>query len=167
MIDPAYVATMARYNAWQNRSLIAAADGLDDAARRLDRGAFFQSIHGTFSHLLWADEMWLSRLIGSPKPGIPGRDSASYVTDWDEFRQRRIEIDETFIGLGNKISASELAGDITWLSGLAGKEVTRPRGLIVAHVFNHQTHHRGQIHAMLTSAGAKPDDTDLMLVFER
>lgn len=167
MIEPAYVATMARYNAWQNRSLIAAADGLDEAARRQDRGAFFQSIHGTFSHLLWADEMWLSRLIGAPKPDGPGRASASYVADWSEFRRRRTGTDEKMIAWGARVGADDVTGDLTWLSGLAGKQVTRPRGLIVAHLFNHQTHHRGQIHAMLTAAGAKPDDTDLMLVFER
>lgn len=167
MIDAAYVATMARYNAWQNRSLVAAADGLGDEARRADRGAFFKSIHGTFSHLLWADEMWLSRLIGSSRPAGAGRNSADYVEDWDEFRRRRAKTHETIIGWAGRVDSAELAGDMTWLSGLAGKEVTRPRGLIVAHVFNHQTHHRGQIHAMLTAAGAAPDDTDLMLVFER
>ena len=60
MVDPAFVQTMARYNAWQNDSLIAAADGLGDEERRRDRGAFFKSIHGTFNHILWADEVWLT-----------------------------------------------------------------------------------------------------------
>ena len=76
MVDPAFVQTMARYNAWQNRSLMAAADGLTDEARKLDRGAFFKSIHGTFNHVLWGDETWLSRLAGSVKPSVGGRDSA-------------------------------------------------------------------------------------------
>ena len=53
---------MARYNRWQNESIYAAADGLSDAARRMDRGSFFQSIHATLSHVLWADELWMSRL---------------------------------------------------------------------------------------------------------
>jgi len=89
MIDTAFVATMARYNAWQNGSLIAAASALDEAARRADRGAYFASIHGTFNHLLWADEMWLSRFTGSARPGCGIKDSPRLVEDWDEFIARR------------------------------------------------------------------------------
>jgi uncharacterized damage-inducible protein DinB len=66
MIDPAFVQTMARYNAWQNDNLYTAAASLTDEARRQNRGAFFNSIHATFCHLLWGDRMWLHRLIGSP-----------------------------------------------------------------------------------------------------
>ncbi|MEZ5861079.1 MAG: DinB family protein [Geminicoccaceae bacterium] len=54
-----------------------------------------------------------------------------------------------------------LAGELSWHSGAIGREVTRPRALLVAHLFNHQTHHRGQVHAMLTAAGAKTGPTDL------
>ncbi len=55
MINIDYIRTMARYNAWQNQSVFAAADTLDDEARNMDRGAFFKSIHGTLNHLLWGD----------------------------------------------------------------------------------------------------------------
>ena len=68
MITPAHVATMARYNAWQNRSLYTAADGLTDEARKQDRGAFFKSIHGTLCHLLFGDQIWLHRFAGTPVP---------------------------------------------------------------------------------------------------
>jgi uncharacterized damage-inducible protein DinB len=62
MIGPGFAQTMARYNRWQNRSLYAAADGLTEAARRKDRGAFFKSIHATLNNLLWADNRWMSRV---------------------------------------------------------------------------------------------------------
>jgi uncharacterized damage-inducible protein DinB len=52
-------------------------------------------------------------------------------------------------------------GDLGWFSGAMGREVTKPKALLVLHMFNHQTHHRGQIHAMLTTAGARPGDTDI------
>ena len=68
MIDAAYVQTMARYNRWQNRSLYAAAEGIGDAERRRDRGAFFGSIHATLNHLLWADMIWMSRWSDVPAP---------------------------------------------------------------------------------------------------
>ena len=66
MIDPTYCQMMARYNIWQNQSLIAAADTLSDDQRRLDRGAFFGSIFATLNHLLWADSMWMHRFQGDP-----------------------------------------------------------------------------------------------------
>jgi uncharacterized damage-inducible protein DinB len=166
MVDPAFVQAMARYNAWQNRSLIAAADTLDDEGRRRDRGAFFKSIQGTFNHILWADEVWLHRLTGSPKPSVSGRDSAIYVEDWAEFRFRRLERDFAIEAWAANVEANWLRGTLIWYSGVAGREIGKPRGLVVTHLFNHQTHHRGQIHAMLTAAGTKPDDTDFFLVDE-
>jgi uncharacterized damage-inducible protein DinB len=166
MVDPAFVQTMARYNAWQNQSLIAAADGLDDEARRRDRGAFFKSVHGTFSHILWADEVWLHRLIGTPKPPISGRDSTVYVADWDAFKSARKERDDAILAWAQGVDGAWLRGTLIWYSGAAGREMGKPRALAIAHLFNHQTHHRGQIHAMLTAAGAKPGDTDLFLVDE-
>lgn len=166
MVDPAFVQTMARYNAWQNRSLITAADGLDDGARRRDRGAFFKSIHGTFNHILWADEVWLHRLIGMPKPPITGRDATIYVADWEAFKLARAERDEAILAWAETVDGAWLRGTLIWYSGAAGREMGKPRALAIAHLFNHQTHHRGQIHAMLTAAGAKPDDTDLFLVDE-
>ena len=62
MITPGYVQRMARYNRWQNENLYGAADELSDEARRMDRSSFFKSIHATLSHILWADQIWMSRL---------------------------------------------------------------------------------------------------------
>jgi len=166
MIDPAFVRTMARYNAWQNGSLMTAADGLMDDERRLDRGAFFKSIHGTFNHILWADEVWLSRLTGSAKPAVGGRDSTVYVDDWTAFCERRRERDRAILDWADGMDSDWLRGTLIWYSGAAGREMGKPRAFVIAHLFNHQTHHRGQIHAMLTAAGARPDDTDLFLVDE-
>jgi uncharacterized damage-inducible protein DinB len=166
VIDTAFVATMARYNAWQNRSLIAAASGLDEAARRAERGAYFGSIHGTFNHLLWADEMWLSRFIGSPRPGCGIKDSSRLVEDWAELVIRRGATDATITDWAGSLVQDWLDGELTWFSGATQHEMRRPTALLVVHLFNHQTHHRGQVHAMLTAAGARPDDTDLMLLGE-
>ena len=79
MIDPTYARAMARYNQWQNENLYTAADGLSDEARRKNRGAFFKSIHATLSHLLWADNMWMSRLSDLPEPAVKIADSTTFV----------------------------------------------------------------------------------------
>ncbi len=161
MITPAYVQTMARYNAWQNRSLYGAADTLDEAARKQDRGAFFGSIHNTLSHILWGDTLWMSRFDGWTPPDAPIGDSGGSISDWGALKQARLEADARIIDWGTRVSAADFAGELCWYSGAVEREVCKPRALLIMQIFNHQTHHRGQVHAMLTAAGARPDDTDL------
>lgn len=156
--------TMARYNAWQNAAIYRAAGGLTDAARRADRGAFFGSIHGTLSHLLWADHMWLSRFADRPRPETSQADSAAYEPDWDRLSARRGETDGALSAWAAGMTPEDLAHEYRWQSGSTGREETRPMALIVTHVFNHQAHHRGQVHAMLTAAGARPEATDLFVM---
>lgn len=152
---------MARYNAWQNASLYGAAAGLDEAARRADRGAFFGSIHGTLSHLLWADLLWMSRLAGWDRPpgGIP--ESPALEPGWAALTRRRRAADEGIETWAAALGPAALEGDLAWQSRALGRDLTRPLWLCVTHMFNHQTHHRGQVHALLTAAGARPADTDL------
>ena len=161
MIDRAYVQRMARYNRWQNENLYGVADRLSDEARRLERGAFFGSIHKTLSHILWGDQIWMSRFTDTPRPkaGIP--ESVALFPDWTELKTERAAFDQTMIGWADRVDAAWLAADQTYYSSATKREWTRPRWMLVAHMFNHQTHHRGQVHCMLTQAGGKPADTDL------
>jgi uncharacterized damage-inducible protein DinB len=161
MIDAAYVQRMARYNRWQNENLYGAADALSDAERRQERGAFFGSILATLNHILWGDRAWMARLAGTPKPegGIP--QSVSIHADWDELKRERAAFDTVIIDWADRIDDAALGGELTWLSAAIKAEVRKPRWLLVTHMFNHQTHHRGQVHCMLTQAGRKPSDTDL------
>jgi len=162
MINPAHVQVMARYNRWQNRSIYAAADSLDDALRKEPRGAFFGSIHATLSHVLWADRIWMHRLAGWPAPEAKSiEESLAYVENWDELKRERQVTDEALVSWAEQLNPEVLAGDLTWYSGAAGRELTRPRALLIVHLFNHQTHHRGQVHCLLTQLGAKPEATDL------
>jgi uncharacterized damage-inducible protein DinB len=161
MINRAYVQHMARYNRWQNENLYGVADRLSDEERRMERGAFFGSIHKTFSHLLWGDRMWMSRFTDIPKPdvGIPG--SVTLYPDWETLKPERVGFDRSIIDWADTIDDGWLAADQMFFSVATQSEWTRPRWVLVSHMFNHQTHHRGQVHCMLTQAGAKPSDTDL------
>jgi uncharacterized damage-inducible protein DinB len=152
---------MAAYNEWQNRSLYDAAANLSDEERRKDRGAFFGSIHGTLNHVLWGDRAWLSRFTPSPAPDAGIGESASMVEDWDILRAERDKTDAQILAWAAAMTEAGIEGDLTWFSGAANREITLPRWVLITHFFNHQTHHRGQVHAMLTAAGAKPDDTDI------
>jgi uncharacterized damage-inducible protein DinB len=166
MIDVAYLQRMSRYNRWQNENLYDVAGRLSDAERRKDRGAFFGSIHNTLSHLLWADRIWMSRFAGWPKPdgGIP--QSVSLFPEWEILKTERNDSDARLIDWADTLDLMWIKGDMTWFSGAINREVTKPRWQLVAHFFNHQTHHRGQVHAMLTQAGGKPHDTDLFVMPE-
>jgi uncharacterized damage-inducible protein DinB len=161
MIDRAYVQRMARYNRWQNENLYGVADRLSAEERCLERGAFFGSIHKTLNHLLWGDRSWMSRFTDMPKPQGGPRDSIALYRDWEELKSARAGFDRTFIDWADTVDPSWLAADQTYYSNAIERELTKPRWVLVTHLFNHQTHHRGQVHCMLTQAGGKPSDTDL------
>jgi uncharacterized damage-inducible protein DinB len=165
MISSTYVRQMAAYSAWQNDNQYAAANSLSDAARRQDRGAFFGSIHATLNHLIWADMMWMSRIAGTALPeqvGIP--QSVAMYEDWPALKSERLRFDKVIVDWAAGVTDADLAGDLNWYSAAVGRELQKPRWICITHMFNHQTHHRGQVHAMLTAAGARPGDTDLALM---
>jgi uncharacterized damage-inducible protein DinB len=164
MITPAYLRTMAEYNAEMNRRLYAAAARLSDAERRMARGAFWGSLHGTLNHLLWGDRQWMSRFDGWPKPATPIKQSFAVIDDFAELRTARAEADAAISRWAGTVDDAWLDADLVWFSGAANREIRAPKRLLVAHMFNHQTHHRGQAHALLTAAGQDPGDTDLFLL---
>jgi uncharacterized damage-inducible protein DinB len=164
MIKPGYVRTMAAYNAEMNRRLYDAAAQLSDEERQRSRGAFWGSIHGTLCHILWGDRQWMSRFDDWPKPQTPIKQSAAMIADFAELRDAREKADGDITLWAHKVDDVWLAGDLTWFSGAANREMRMPKGLLVSHFFNHQTHHRGQAHAMLTAAGQQTGDTDLFLL---
>lgn len=164
MIDNRYLRTMTRYNKWQNGNIFVTADALGDDERRRDRGAFFGSIHATLSHLLWADRIWFSRFTLCSPPGGSIKDSATFADDWAGLTTDRRAMDQMLVQWSDDFAVGPISGDLSWYSGAAGRDVTAPLGVVLVQIFNHQTHHRGQVHAMLTAAGCKTADTDVFLM---
>lgn len=164
MITNGYLRTMSRYNRWQNSETFAAASSLSDEWRREKRGAFWKSIHGTLSHMYWADRIWLSRFDLTEPPSVQLKESDKFVEDFDELAKRRIDLDDLLVRWCDDYQEGAVAGDLEWFSGAANKQVKAPLAIVLTHFFNHQTHHRGQVSAMLTAAGYKTADTDLFLM---
>lgn len=164
MITPTYVRTMAAYNAEMNRRLYDAANRLGEDERRRDRGAFWHSIHGTLVHILWGDSQWMSRFDNWQRPQTPIKQSDHFFEDWGELCRARVKADADISGWAAQVDDAWLSRDLTWFSGAAGREISAPNRLLVTHFFNHQTHHRGQAHALITAAGETTEDTDLFLV---
>jgi uncharacterized damage-inducible protein DinB len=164
LVTPAYVRTMAAYNAEMNRRLYDAAARIPDDARRQERGAFWGSLHGTLCHLVWGDQMWMSRFDGWEKPAVIQKQSAAMVEDFDALRRQRVDADARISDWAGRVTDEWLAGELKWFSPSANQELSKPRSFLVTHFFNHQTHHRGQAHALITACGEKTGDTDLFLV---
>ena len=166
MINPGYVLTMARYNAWQNKQMMAAMAGMTEDALRAERGAFFGGILATANHILWGDGMWMARFQGMEPPPVSMAGSTSLHLTFAAWSAARFRMDGRILLWAEKMQALDLIGDLTWHSGVMGRQVTRPKGALIVHMFNHQTHHRGQIHAMLTAAGVAAPVSDLFFMPE-
>jgi uncharacterized damage-inducible protein DinB len=167
MITPQHVRLMARYNQWMNRKIYAACDRLSDEQRKADRGAFFKSIHSTLNHLLWGDYMWLGRFThGTPlaKDYPKAASGTDLYADWDRLKAARSAMDADILAWAATADGQWLAQDFTWYSGLVKANRTKPAWLLATHLFNHQTHHRGQVTTLLSQQGIDPGDTDLMLM---
>jgi uncharacterized damage-inducible protein DinB len=167
IVTPEYCRVMARYNAWQNDGLRKLVCAMPDAEVRADRGAHFGSILATLNHVLWADRLWLARLTGAQAPGGGIAESVALTPTAAVWGAERFRTDGQLRLWAERLDAVELVGEMVWSSALTGREERRPIGRIVMHLFNHQTHHRGQVHAMLTAAGVTPPPTDLFLMPDR
>jgi uncharacterized damage-inducible protein DinB len=166
MISPEYCVTFSRYNAWQNNQLIDTVKGMNAADLALDRGAFFGSILGTLSHLVWGDLAWMSRLEGGDMPSGKLAETATFIQDAAVWCSERSRTDNRISQWMAQLSDADLQGDLTWFSSSSGRDVTKPVAMCVAHMLNHQTHHRGQVHAMLTAAGEPAPVSDIVFMPE-
>ena len=161
MISPEYCRTMARYNAWQNSQLSGLLETMDEAGLRRDRGAFFGSILGTLSHLAWGDALWVSRFDGGEAFALGGEQSAELFAGFAAWAVARRDLDARISGWAQNVKGAELQGSLQYYSGVMGRKMSKPMGLCVLQLFNHQTHHRGQVHAMMTAAGWEAPVSDL------
>jgi uncharacterized damage-inducible protein DinB len=164
MISPDYCVTISRYNAWQNKQMKAALEALSPQALTQERGAFFGSILKTVNHLLWGDQMWMSRFDNGAKPQGGVGESVALTPTLAVWSSDRFRTDGRILRWAEQVRSVDLVGELRWYSGIKQADVTMPMGLCVAHMFNHQTHHRGQVHAMLTAAGGQGWITDLFLM---
>lgn len=139
----------AGYNAWCNERLFEAAAAVSDADYRADRGVFFKSLHGTLNHLLVADRIWMRRFtgVGAVPPGL----DAILYDDFAGLRAARTAQDVLISRYVGALSQEALAGTIRYRSVTNPQNIEQPLAPALDHFFNHQTHHRGQAHALLTA----------------
>ena len=159
-----HFAALARYNAWANRRLYDAAAMLSDADYRADRGAFFKSMHGTLNHLLTTDWVWMHRFTGEgPSPTTLDAIQHEQLAD---LRVAREAEDRRIVAYVDGLSDEQLKGTIRYRRVSTPDEFVQALAPALTHLFNHQTHHRGQAHTILCSFGRRDLVLDL-LVYQR
>ncbi|MBL8669417.1 MAG: damage-inducible protein DinB [Alphaproteobacteria bacterium] len=158
-VSRAYVRLMAGYNGWMNGKVYDACASLSAAELHADRGAFFRSVIGTLNHLLYGDLAWFGRF----KDGAPRAVQAGAIihAEFAALRAARESLDREISAWSQSVSPAWLAAPFTYRSTIDGRERTFPAWMLVAHMFNHQTHHRGQLTTLLTQLGRDVGPTDM------
>jgi len=160
----AYFQMLAHYNRWANRLLLQACSSLPDHAYHHDLGAYFGSIHGTLNHLYVADAIWLHRLSGEGEsPYSLEEQPFDLLAD---LSAARAILDERLIALIDMMDEDEIHNSILYRTIRKPLVMEQPVSSALAHVFNHQAHHRGQVHSFLTQLRYKPPALDL-IYFQR
>lgn len=158
-----YFTLKAHYNNWMNEKLYQACQAISDTERKQDLNAFFRSIHGTLNHILLADLIWLSRL------GVVVECNASSLSDilyedFSELTSARKQTDNIITRYVCSLTDDDLLKTIKYSSLQSGKANALPLGLILTHLFNHQTHHRGQLTTLMSQLGLDFGVTDMIFM---
>jgi len=160
MYDKSMLSLMADHNRWMNEKLYAVCAYIPDEARKRDLGAFFRSIHGTLNHLLLVDRLWFGRMTSNPFP-VQTLDQELYA-DFDTLKRERADTDVVMAGFIAELQPARLAETVTYISFVKKESVTLPLGLILTHLFHHQTHHRGQVTTLISQLGYDFGETDMI-----
>lgn len=150
---------LGRYNRWANQRLLEACTHLGDEGCKEGRPSYFGSIHNTLNHVIVCDRIWLSRIKGQDSPGLALNDVPHKTLS--EVQEARAALDQELIDLVDGLTADRLSGFIRYKSS-GGAVKDDPLVVILDHVFNHHTHHRGQIHGMLSGTPIAPPPLDLL-----
>lgn len=149
---------LAGYNRWANARIFDVAYSLADVDRRRDCQGFFKNLHATLDHVIVAERIWLARWNGDPQPFD---DLATPLHDnFEALEKARIAQDHVLSEMVDRNDDAALAQELSY-HNMAGEPLKLQKGLILLHLFNHATHHRGQCHHMLTQLGADAPVLDM------
>lgn len=158
MVDR-YYSTFARYNAWANARLYGACAKLSESEYLKPRESFFGSIHATLNHLMVGDRIWLGRIEGRPEKLALNQ---ILYGDFTALQVARVAEDDRLIRVVEGIDPDRLDQPLDYLN-IRGERFRTPLRIVLGHLFNHQTHHRGQVHGLLSQTPVPPPELDLIL----
>ena len=171
MADQSNFELMATYNQWMNNKVYASASQLSDELLNKDRGAFFGSISGTLNHILVGDRIWFKRFAQHEHVfkslnyvrGLSKPESLSEIlySRFCELTKARKAMDKAIVQFSSELEHHHLATSLSYCN-TTGELFTKPFSSLLQHVFNHQTHHRGQVTTMLSQSGLDVGCTDML-----
>jgi uncharacterized damage-inducible protein DinB len=150
----------AGYNTWANALVYDQAAKLSDADYRANRGAFFKSVHGTLNHLLVADRLWMHRFTGEGE--TTQQLDAILHESFDDLRAARRKEDARIAAFIDGLDEDRLARTFSYRAVSKPAQIEQTLESALAHFFNHQTHHRGQVHCLLTMLTGEGPCLDLV-----
>lgn len=159
MYDGSYYQLMAEYNLWMNQKIYAICSNIPDEKRKQDLGAFFKSIYGTLNHLLYGDKVWMGRFTNNPF-SVKVIAQELYA-DFDTLKAQRENTDQEILEWSKHLDTEWLSQEFKYTSNVDNKHRILPNWVLVTHMFNHQTHHRGQVTTLIKQLGYNPGDTDI------
>jgi uncharacterized damage-inducible protein DinB len=164
------IVLLASYNASMNIRLYAAAATLPKDVLSADRGAFFGSVIGTLNHIVAGDTIWLRRFMAHPSGfsslkamadiAVPTGLAHVYSDDLDTLLELRVRLDAIIEALAAELSDTDLAQTLSYRNSRG--DVRKNFGALLLHLFNHQTHHRGQASTLLSQLDVDIGVTDLI-----
>lgn len=163
---------MANYNEQMNRGIYNAVSSISADDFTQNRGAFFGSISGTLNHILVGDTIWLKRFAQHPSPlksldtlnTLPAPTNLDTIlfSDFEALKQAREQIDQVITLFSQELTDDLLSSSLTY-KNTKGDTFTKNFGSLIQHLFNHQTHHRGQVSTLLSQMGIDIGVTDLLV----
>ncbi|MEM7177774.1 MAG: DinB family protein [Pseudomonadota bacterium] len=156
----AHFQMFAGYNAWANGRLYAASAELSEADYRADLGAYFKSVEGTLNHLMIGDLLWIARFRGQAMPKLPLTDILH--DNLPDLTAARKVLDADIVRLIDEMPPDRFGKSFTYRAMTLPGEQSQVLAEALSHFFNHQTHHRGQVHALLSRLGLKAPPLDLL-----
>ncbi len=150
---------LSQYNRWMNQKIYSACNELSDADRKHNSGAFFGSIHNTLDHIVYGDLAWIERLRDDQ---FTPKSIGSVVFDsWEMLSEKRVSLDHEIDRWVNTFDASQMEAIFSYTSNVDKLTRSGPYWSLVLHMFNHQTHHRGQVTTLLNQLGIDIGATDI------
>lgn len=149
---------LARYNRIANARLYQQCGQLDAAEYRKERQGSFGSIHGLLNHLVLGDRIWMARFSGGGHTTPPL--NSILFESFAELRSARAEQDEEIEAFFERVDEGFMERRFTYVNN-QGKDYVETATVAVLHFFNHQTHHRGQVHVMVSQTAVKPPSLDM------
>jgi len=163
---------MASYNQLMNKNIYGAACALSEADLVGDRGAFFGSVLGTLNHILVGDIIWLKRFAKHPVAfssldyvrslDTPASLDTTLCSTLSALAEARYVMDDVIVRFTSELTDEVLSSSLTYCN-TKGIKATKNVGSLVQHLFNHQTHHRGQVSTLLNQSAVNVGVTDLLM----